>query len=207
MIEIYLKKITNNLIFFLKKITNNLIFFANFFSKKVIIMGNTSCRYVMKNELRKESNLYKNSQLLYFISTFLIWYLYIQHRYEGINKWYIMPITAYFTVYLILGTLIYFCTELTMDNYKLNNKIYKCLQWQQNNRTCTKRLGKCIVNVDDVQDWNSENPTVINEQYQQSINTNNILNQTDNYESNHIENIPIKSAYRGEDIKPGNYYL
>ena len=101
MIEIYLKKITNNLtfclkkitnnlIFFLKKITNNLIFFANFFSKKVIIMGNTSCRYVMKNELRKESNLYKNSQLLYFISTFLIWYLYIQHRYEGINKWYIM---------------------------------------------------------------------------------------------------------------------
>jgi hypothetical protein len=112
----------------------------------------------MKNDLRKESNLYKNSNLLYVVSTFTIWYLYIQHNYEGVYKWYIMPCTAYISSYIILSILIYICTELSMDKYLLNHRIYKCIEWQQKNKTkCTnKRFSKCIVDPKIIKNWNDE---------------------------------------------------
>lgn len=180
-------------------------------------MGNTSCRYSMKNDLRKESALYQNSKLLYFVSAFAAWYLYIRHHYDGIDKWYIMPITAYVTAYFILGTLIYICTEMSMDKYELNNRIYKCIQWQQNNKNLcdTKKFGKCVIDPNKVKEWNPTPPKPVE-------NTENKEKFTFDYykPSTHIlpnfslateqsdnVNIPVKSSYSTTDIKPGNYYL
>lgn len=185
----------------------------------------------MKNDLRKESNLYKNKNLLYTVSTFTIWYLYIQHHYDGIYKWYIMPCVAYISSYIILTILIYLCTELAMDKYLLNHRIYKCIQWQQQNKKIckNKKFNKCIINPNTIKNWNDQQS--INNSYQsnQNIqqNQSNNVEQFQYYEPNQynipnftqladtpsqktenvLESSNILDSSSLNEVKPGNYYI
>ena len=45
-----------------------------------------------------------------------------------------------------------------MDKYELNNRIYKCIQWQQNNKTYDSKFGKCVVDPNKVKEWNPAPP-------------------------------------------------
>lgn len=171
-------------------------------------MGNTSCRYVIKEELRKESNLYKNKNLLCFISTFTIWYLYIQHKYTGYEKWYIIPSTAYVSCFITINILVYFFTEISMNKYKLNDRINKCLQWQFYNKdNCKKKFNKCIVNSHLINEWdnnskyNLESTPPVQVQKYTNIPNNNYIYP--NFTQTHFSN------YKNEidDIKPVNYYI
>ena len=164
-------------------------------------MGNTSCKYMMKNDLRNESPLYKTRKSLYFVITCCIWYFYIQHHYTSYHKWYIMPITTYVTVYLILGMIIHLITEYTMNQYDLNNKIYKCIQWQQfNNESCkNKRLNKCIINPDEVSNWELPQPKPITTEDSTQYNTEKFQYIQPTINSNY-------SINPTSDIKPMNYF-
>lgn len=167
-------------------------------------MGNTSCKFVMKNDLRNESTLYKNRKLLYFVTTICGWYFYIQHHYDGVEKWYIMPIAAYVTTNIILGILIHIITEFSMNQYDLNNKIFKCIQWQQYNQpTCSKkRLNKCIINADDVNTWELPKPQP--KPQPQPVYSNNIKEPFNQFMQPVISSGYTKTNY--PDIKPMNYF-
>jgi len=176
-------------------------------------MGNTSCRYMMKSDLRKESALYQNRRLLFFVSTFTAWYTYIQHHYTGVEKWYIMPIVAYATSWIILGSLIYLGSELAMNKYELNNRIYKCIQWQQENKNncLNKKFNKCVVNTDKVKDWEPEPPKPIVETEQPAPITSNF----EYYEPRQYTfpnftqtaNVKQKHNINENSVKPGNFYM
>jgi len=176
-------------------------------------MGNTSCKYVIKNELRKESNLYKNKDLLCFVCIFTIWYLYIQHKYTGYDKWFIMPSTAYVSCYIVINLLVYFLTEISMNKYELNNRIHKCLQWQFYNKdNCKKRFNKCIVNSNQINNWEANMMTYNTQLTQPTPQTdtksyNNI--PTNNYMYPNFTQTNLSNYNNDEDnndIKPGNFY-
>ena len=162
-------------------------------------MGNTSCRYMMKNDLRNESPIYKTRKSLYFVTTVGIWYFYIQHHYTSYEKWYIMPITAYTTVYIILGIIIHLITEFSMNSYDLNNRIYKCIQWQQFNKsTCSnKRLNKCIINPTEISNWDLPQPTQSEEPSK---------HKPENFQFLQPMTNPSYSINPTSDIKPMNYF-
>ena len=110
-----------------------------------------------------------------------------------------MPVTAYVTVNIILGILIHIITEIGMNQYELNNRIYKCIQWQQHNQTtCSnKRLNKCIINANEVNSWNIPKPKI------QQIHSN------PSKENFQFIQPTIKSGYTKSnlsDIKPMNYF-
>lgn len=177
-------------------------------------MGNTSCRYVIKNELRKESNLYKNKHLLCFVSIFTIWYLYIQHKYTGYDKWYIMPSTAYVSCYIIINLLVYLLTEISMDKYVLNNRINQCLQWQFYNKdNCKKRFNKCIVNSHQINDWESntkyntqniQTTPQVPVQSHNNIPTNQYMYP--NFTQTQFSNYQNQNLSEMDEVKPGNFY-
>ena len=118
-----------------------------------------------------------------------------------------MPITAYATATIILGILIHIITEFTMNQYELNNKIYKCIQWQQYNQpTCSKkRLNKCIINTDSVNSWELTQPkSQPQPQPKPSVYTNNVKEQFNQYMQPVISSGYTKTNY--PDIKPMNYF-
>jgi len=167
----------------------------------------------MKNNLRKESNLYKNRKLLYFVCTFTIWYLYIQYKYTGYEKWYIMPITAYATCYFVLGFIIYICTEISMNKYELNNRIYKCLKWQDYHKaSCKKKFNKCIIDINKINNWEIPNSNL-----NITKSNNNISNSSNNslnyplispISNNQVyKNIQPTNLSNYNNVKPVNYYM
>ena len=166
----------------------------------------------MKNDLRKESNLHKNRNLLYFVTTMTAWYIYIQHHYEGIDKWYIMPIVTYVTAWIILGSIIYLFTELSMDKYELNNRIYKCIQWQQQNKNkcLNKKFNKCVINTNQIKEWDSTPPKQVIEKLEPAPMTTTF----DYYEPrqytfpNFTQTVNTPSTQPTiNNIKPGNFYI
>lgn len=169
-------------------------------------MGNTSCKHVMTNEMRKESNLYKSRYIIYIASSFTIWWLYVNEQYEGLERWYIMPCTIYLTCYFILGSFIYLIVESLMDKNKLNQQIYKCMQWQQANQNIceNKRMGLCIINPYAVKIWNPSqqyiNPYPVSETNKKKYYT------YDKYVEPRDYDLPNRVDINMNEIKPNNFY-
>ena len=176
-------------------------------------MGNTSCRYMMKSDLRKESALYQNRRLLFFVSTFTAWYTYIQHHYSGVEKWYIMPIVAYVTSWIIIGSLIYLGSELAMNKYELNNRIYKCIQWQQQNKNncLNKKFNKCIINTEQIKDWDPipPKPVVSTTEPSPMTSTFKYYEPRQYTFPNFTQTANVTQEHKTNDnsVKPGNFYM
>lgn len=167
-------------------------------------MGNTSCKYVMTNELRKESNLYKSRYIIYVAMSFTAWYLYANERYEGLYRWYVIPCAIYMTCYFVLGILIYFLVDSLMDRNELNKRIYKCIQWQEANKNiCNKRMGKCVINPYAVEIWDPANLKAypIN-----TLSNNKKYYQYENYVDPRDFHLPNRVNANIDKVKPGNFY-
>ena len=171
-------------------------------------MGNTSCKHVMANEMRKESNLYKSRYIIYVAASFTAWYLYANERYEGLDRWYIIPCAIYMTCYFVLGTLIYFLVDSLMDRNELNKRIYKCIQWQEANKNlCNKRMGKCIINPYAVEIWNPTKQFANAKAYPINMPSNSKkYYQYENYVEPRDFDLPNRVNTNMDNVKPGNFY-
>ena len=171
-------------------------------------MGNTSCKHVMTNEMRNESNLYKSRYIIYVAVSFTVWYLYANEKYEGFERWYIIPCAIYMTCYFILSTLIYFLVVSLMDNHELNKRIYKCIQWQEANKnTCNKRMGKCIINPYAIEIWNPAKQFANASSYPINMPDNTKKHyQYENYVEPRDFDLPNRVNANMDSVKPGNFY-
>ena len=86
-----------------------------------------------------------------------------------------------------------------MNQYDLNNKIYKCIQWQQYNQpTCSKkRLNKCIISPGEISNWEMPKPKI------EPVQT---KNSAEHFQFIEPINNPVYTINPASNIKPMNYF-
>lgn len=161
-------------------------------------MGNSNCKHVMKKEMMKETFLYKSKPIFILAITSLIWQFKIRNEYESYNKWFIMPSSCLVATTVIITTLFYILSNLSINQFELNTRIYKCMQWQNYHQyTCPqKKKGKCVIYPNQVLNWtipNTYNKILPNNYHKPLPNR--------NYQNNNYQNRKNSNAYQNRSYQ------